>query len=111
SDPRVMRRCHTSPNGNARFGFNWSETALADQTSLNRTVLDQIASDQNAILSYSINLRARLRPTPSAFGTSAQGSFLLEVFLENQTTTDQARAFGVDSPYLLDARLVTKLVV
>lgn len=110
SDPRVMRRCHTNANGNAKFGYNWSDTALADQTSLNRTVHEQIVSDRNMLLNYAINLRARLRPTPSAFGTSAQGSFLLEVFLENQTITDQARAFGVDSPYLLDARLVTKLV-
>lgn len=110
SDPRVMRRCHTNGNGNARFGFNWSDTALADQASLNRTVLEQIASDRTAILNYTVNLRARLRPTPSAFGTNAHGSFLLEVFLENQTTTEYARAFGVDSPYLLDARLVTRLV-
>lgn len=110
SDPRVMRRCHTNANGNAKFGYNWSDTALTDQTSLNRTVHEQIVSDGNSLLSYAINLRARLRPTPSAFGTSAQDSFLLEVFLENQTTTDHARAFGVDSPYLLDARLVTKLV-
>lgn len=110
ADPRVMRRCHTNANGNARFGFDWSETALADQASLNRTVLEQIASDRNAILNYVINLRARLRPTPSAFGASAAGSFLLEVFLENQTTTDDARTFGVDAPYLLDARLITRLV-
>lgn len=110
SDPRVMRRCRTNANGNARFNFDWSETALADQMSLNSTVHEQIISDRNATLNYAINLRARLRPTPSAFGSSAHGSFLLEVFLENQTTTDHARAFGVDSPYLLDARLVTKLV-
>lgn len=110
NDSRVMRRCQTNANGNAKFSYNWSDTALADQTSLNRTVHEQIVSDRNAILNYAINLRARLRPTPSAFGMSAQGSFLLEVFLENQTTTEHARAFGVDAPYLLDARLVTKLV-
>ncbi|MEX5607930.1 DEAD/DEAH box helicase family protein [Pseudomonas protegens] len=110
SDPRIMRRCNTNANGNARFGFNWSDTAMVDQASLNRTVHEQIVSDRSAILNYAINLRARLRPTPSAFGTNALGSFLLEIFLENQTTTDHARAFGVDSPYLLDARLVAKLV-
>ncbi|MCU1727382.1 DEAD/DEAH box helicase family protein [Pseudomonas sp. 7P_10.2_Bac1] len=109
SDPRVMRRCQTNANGNARFNFDWSETALVDQVSLNRTVHEQIISDRSAILNYGVNLRGRLRPTPSAFGTSANGSFLLEVFLENQTTTEHARAFGVDSPYLLDARLVVKL--
>lgn len=110
NDLRVMRLCHTNANGNARFNFDWSETALLDQMSLNRTVHEQIIKDRNAILSYTINLRGRLRPTPSAFGSTTNGNFLLEVFLENQTTTDRARAFGVDAPYLLDARLVTKLI-
>ncbi|WHL27076.1 hypothetical protein QJS63_21210 [Pseudomonas juntendi] len=110
SDPRVMRRCRTNVNGKARFNFDWSETALVDQLGLNRTVHEQIISDRTAILNYGVNLRGRLRPTPSAFGTSAAGSFLLEVFLENQTTTEHAQAFGVDSPYLLDARLVLKLI-
>ncbi|MEE4879975.1 helicase-related protein [Pseudomonas alliivorans] len=110
SDPRVIRRCHTNSNGNARFNFDWSETTMADQVGLNRTVHEQVFTDRSAVLQYVINLRGRLRPTPSAFGASADGSFLLEVFLENQTTTENARAFGVDSPYLLDARLVTRLV-
>lgn len=110
SDPRVIRRCHTNSNGNARFNFDWSEPTMADQASLNRTVREQVFTDRSAVLQYVINLRGRLRPTPSAFGASADGSFLLEVFLENQTTTENAKAFGVDSPYLLDARLVTRLV-
>lgn len=110
SDPRVMRRCHTTSNGNARFNFDWSATAVVDQASLNRAVHEQIVSDRSVILKYEINLRARLRPTPSAFGACTNGNFLLELFLENQTTTDQARMFGVDAPYLLDARLVTRLI-
>lgn len=110
TDPRVIRRSHTNSNGNARFNFDWSETTMADQASLNRTVHEQVFTDRSSLLQYVVNLRGRLRPTPSAFGASADGSFLLEVFLENQTTIENAKAFGVDSPYLLDARLVTRLV-
>lgn len=108
-DPRVLRRCHTNANGNAKFNFDWSELGLIDQMSLNRTVAEQIIADRSLILNYAINLRARLRPTPSAFGLRESGSFLLEIFLENQTTTEHARAFGVDAPYLLDTRLITQL--
>ncbi|WP_241800058.1 helicase-related protein [Pseudomonas putida] len=110
NDPRVMRRCRTNANGGALLHFDWSETVLLDQPSFNRAVHEQIINDRSAILNYVINLRGRLRPTPSAFGANADGKFLLEVFLENQTTTEQARAFGVDSPYLLDAHLVVKLI-
>lgn len=109
-DPRIMRRCRLNPNGGARLNFEWSAAALADQPGLNRVVYEQIISDPNEILSYEVNVRGRLRPAPSAFGANMEGRFLLELFLENQTTTAHARAFGVEFPYLLDARLVAKLV-
>ncbi|MEA9993198.1 MULTISPECIES: DEAD/DEAH box helicase family protein [unclassified Pseudomonas] len=108
-DPRIMRRCRLNPNGGARLSFEWSEAALADQRGLNYAVYEQIISDPNEILSYEINLRGRLRPAPTAFGANMEGRFLLELFLENQTTTANARAFGIEFPYLLDARLVAQL--
>ncbi|WP_339526462.1 C-terminal helicase domain-containing protein [Pseudomonas sp. EL_65y_Pfl2_R96] len=109
-DPRVMRRCRLNPNGGAKFNFEWSEAALGDQQGLNRAVYDQIIYDPGEVLNYQINLRGRLRPAPTTFAEQSEGRFLLELFLENQTTTADARAFGVEFPYLLDVRLGTRLV-
>ncbi|MCQ4295386.1 DEAD/DEAH box helicase family protein [Pseudomonas stutzeri] len=110
NDPRIMRRCHLNPSGGAKFNFEWSEAALGSQEGLNRAVYGQIIEHPDRILDYQVNVRGRLRPTPMAFGEAMGGRYLLELFLENQTTTTDARAFGVEFPYLLDARLAVDLV-
>lgn len=109
-DPRVMRRCQTNPRGGAKFNFEWSEAALATQEGLNKAVYSQIIDKPDEVLNYQVNVRGRLRPAPAAFGEGMAGRYLLEIFLENQTTTDEAKPFGVEFPYLLDARLAAEIV-
>ena len=109
-DPRIMRRCHVHAGGGAKFNFEWSKEALATQEGLNGTVYAQIISHPDEILSYRANLRGRLRQAPATFCRDANDHYLLELYLENLTTTIDARPFGVEFPYFLDTRFTTTLI-
>lgn len=109
-DNRIMRRCHQNKNGGAKFNFEWTEEGFSSQEGLNNTVYTQIIDKPDEILSYQVNIRGRVRPVPKAFGESIGTRYLVEIFLENQTTTDEARPFGVEFPYLLDSRLSVDLL-
>lgn len=109
-DKRVMRRCHLNPNGGAKFNFDWSAAALLSQEGLNNAVYSQIIDNTDDTLLYQVNLRGRLRPAPAAFGEAMADRYLLEIYLENQTTTVGARPFGIEFPYLMDTRFQVALV-
>lgn len=83
-DPRVFRRCHTHPNGGAKFDFAWSDQALADQDGLTAAVYREIFQDRSDLLGYSVKVRARVRPAPNLFAREGGKRFLLEVYLENR---------------------------
>lgn len=104
-DQRVMRRCRQHDSGGAVFNFNWHEHLLDSQQTLNDAVYTQIIAQPNELLQYQVALRGRLRPAPAALLAGDQRSYLLEIYLENQTRTEDAKAFGVEFPYLLDAQL------
>lgn len=104
-DPRVMRRCKTGSSGAAKFRFDFSEAAFQGQQGLNDAVYGHIIDKPGEVLLYAVNVRGRLRPAPAAFGAGKGPRYLLEVFIENQTSVQDTKPFGVDFPALLDARL------
>jgi hypothetical protein len=108
-DSRVFRRCHTHPNGGAKFDFSWSDQALADQDGLAAAVYREIFQDPTDILKYSVKVRARVRSAPSLFAREGGRRFLLEVYLENTTSRDSTRRYGIEFPYLLDTHLQVQM--
>lgn len=108
-DPRVMRRCVTNPNGGARFNFTWRDGLLDSQDDFNAVVYSQIIDRDDDILDYHVQLRCRVRPAPQAFGKFESPAWLVELYLENQTSYEQAKPYGLDAPYLLDTRLQVQL--
>lgn len=104
-DNRIFRRCHLSPNGGARFNFDWGTEPPENQDDLNQLVCSQLFENENEILQYVVSIRGRVRQAPHQFNLHAGLKvFLLELFLENQTTEANSRPFGMEFPYLLDAR-------
>lgn len=102
-DERIIRLCSLLPSGGAKFNFTWTPEALESQEGLKDAVYNDIIDNAKAMLPYDVRLRGRLRPAPSAFGESGKSRFLLEVYLQNYTRRDDARPYGVEKPYLLDA--------
>lgn len=105
ADPRVMRRCQLNPRGGAKFNFIWNDSLKDSQEALNGAVYSQIIDRAAEVLSYAVVLRARVRAAPSGFVESDGHKYLVEIYIENQTSLDVARAFGVEFPYLLDTRM------
>lgn len=108
TDERVFRLCRTTDTGGARYYFNWDDERIASQEALNRVIYREIFDDPDKVMPYDVRLRGRLRRTPPSFA-NAQGAFLVEVYLENQVVLDQARAYGLDMPFLLDAGFTVNL--
>lgn len=103
-DERVFRRCHTNDYGKPILGLPWIDAAMTSQAALNGAVYRALFANGAEVLPYAVGLRVRLRALPAHF-VNAGGRFLAEVYLENRTVRDAARAFGIDRPSLLDARL------
>lgn len=104
-DIRIFRRCHLSPNGGARFNFDWGSEPPSTQEDLNDLVYKQLFENKSEFLRYVVSVRGRIRQAPHQFNVhSSSNVYLLELFLENQTSGEDARPFGMEFPYLLDAR-------
>lgn len=109
SDERVMRLCKLNPNGGAKFYFDLRPENLLSQANFNSEIYAQIFDDHKKVLDYDVNIRARLRKIPAAFGPAMAGKYLLEVFLENATQLSYAKKFGVEFPCLLDSYFQLKI--
>ncbi|MCD8560225.1 MAG: hypothetical protein LRY75_15725 [Shewanella xiamenensis] len=105
ADNRIFRRCHLSPSGGASFNLAWGHEPPVTQEDLDSLVYNQLFANPSEILAYGVGLRGRIRPAPHQFSMGEKKDvYFLELFLENLTSTDSARPFGMEFPYLLDAR-------
>lgn len=110
-DRRVMRKCNSKSNsGHADLSFDFTPGIVDDQESFNGVVYANCIAEQNKVLEYQVTLRGRIRRAPAGFGPASAGKYLLELFLENQTRAEDSRPFGVEFPFLLDARMDNKLL-
>jgi hypothetical protein len=102
SDPRIFKSCFTGATGAAKVNFTWSDS-IVDQPSFDAIVRNEIFSSSNDCLKYHVALRARARKAPSSFSDAPANSYLVEIFLENKTTLEDAKKFGVTrDAHLLD---------
>ncbi|MDX9953243.1 MAG: helicase C-terminal domain-containing protein [Anaerolineae bacterium] len=109
-DPEIFKRCYTGPTGGALVDFAWNDDQITEQADLNNAVAAALFDDTSQVLEYRIQLRARARRTPLSM-TGGENAYLVEVFLENNTTREDARRFGIArNAHLLDARFSCELV-
>jgi len=106
NDPRAFKRCKPGRTGAAVFHFIWSDDEIQTQDDLNDQIAIDIFEDDKEILPYQVKVRARLREAPVSL-TDVPNAYLLEVYLENNTTQEVARRYGINNPHLLDAQLKT----
>jgi hypothetical protein len=111
-DPRAYKVPVTRDNGYAKYDFQWpagGECAITDQNEFNEIVRSEVFSRLDATMEHDVRLRSRLRKAPASL-SDIPGAFLLETFIENNTTRDVARAFGLDSnAFLFDVRFSVRL--
>jgi hypothetical protein len=108
-DPLVFKRLRKRDNGAPILFFDWDDNAIIDQESLNQAVISGMFENTTEVLPYQVGIRARARPAPSTLA-EADNLYLVEIFIENSTPQDDARAFGVvKSAHLLDVQLETKI--
>lgn len=108
-DPEIYKRCHLGPSGTGIGHFPWNTDQITDQAAFNRVVSNAIFEDDGQVLVYQVQLRARARRAPPSL-TSVENAYLVEVFLENNTTREEARCFGIHrNAHLLDAQFSCKL--
>ena len=109
-DPEIFRSCHTGPTGAALVDFAWNDELITDQAALNSVITASLFDDTSQVLDYQVQLRTRARRAPSSL-TELGNAYLLEVFLENNTTREIARRFGIArSAHLLDARFSCQIL-
>lgn len=108
SDERVFRLCRTTDSGGARYYFDWDDERIVTQEALNDVICREIFEDPEKIMPYDVRLRGRLRRTPPSF-TATGGAYLVEFYLENQVQLEEARTYGLDLPFLLDAQFAVTL--
>jgi len=106
-DPRVYKGCQVSSSGASLLFLPWDDT-ICDQEALNNAVRQNIFNDTNQVLPYSMKIRARIRPAPYSMSNDTK-AYLVEIFLENNTSREVSRAFGINNPHLLDAQFTTQL--
>lgn len=106
-DPRVFKVCEVGATGGAKFDFDW-DTSIETQEALNRAVAASIFTDTEDLLRYQVRLRARARRAPGSL-RGGEGAYLLEIYLENCTSRNTGRAFGILNPHLLDAQFTARL--
>lgn len=108
SDGRVFRLCHTTDSGGARYYFDWDDERIVTQEALNDVIYREIFDDPEKVMPYDVRLRGRLRRTPPSF-TNTGEAYLVEFYLENQVQLEEARTYGLDLPFLLDAQFAVTL--
>jgi len=108
-DPMVFRRLQSHSPGVPKAIFPWDEDVIVDQESLNKAISSGLFESCNEVLEYRPVLRARARPAPPSL-TEQVGLYLVEIFLENTTTQDEANQFGIrKSAHFLDAQFRVEL--
>lgn len=107
-DPRVFKSCQLSHSGSAELFMPWDES-INDQEALNESFKRHVFINENEVLPYCPNIRARIRPAPYSI-SQEKDTYLVEIFLENNTTKDTGRAFGIYNPHLLDVQFTAKLL-
>ena len=108
-DPEIFKRCHTGPTGAALVDFAWNDEQITDQAAFNSVVTASLFDDTGQVLEYEVQLRARGRLAPPSL-TTVDNAYMVEVFLENSTTRDEARCFGIArNAHLLDVRFSCEL--
>jgi hypothetical protein len=109
-DPEIFRLCHTGSTGSALVDLPWNDAQITDQAALNSMVAETLFDDASQVLAYQVQLRARARRAPASL-TNVEDAYLLEVFLENNTSREEARRFGiVRNAHLLDVHFSCELV-
>ena len=87
--------------------WQWEESAALTRER-ESAIFSELFEDADQVLPYRVQIRGRLRPTPASFG-AAQDTYLLEIYLENDLMTAEARPFGIEVPFLLDVRFTARL--
>jgi hypothetical protein len=109
-DPLAFKRLRTRDNGAPILFFEWDDDAIIDQETLNDAVISGIFDSIAEVLPYQVGIRARARPAPPTLA-NADGLYLVEIFIENSTPQEDARAFGVlKAAHLLDVQLKAKVI-
>lgn len=108
-DPRIFRKCNVNDRGNAQFYFDWADALVVSQEVLNSTITSALFSDTSRVAPYRVRLRGRLRRLPPSF-EETHNRFLLELYLENLSSSEEMKPFGFDRPILLDVRFTAQLV-
>lgn len=108
-NPLIFKRCKLGKTGSAIFFFDWDDDAIQTQEDLNAAVTRDIFDDTSEVMPYRIELRMRVRPAPPSL-TDKAGAYLLEIYLENSTSLEETRQFGVTrNAHLLDAQFSVQL--
>jgi hypothetical protein len=107
-DPRVFKLCHTLPSGGAKFDLDWCDEAIKSQSDFNKIVSSEIFKSQNEVLPYSVQIRVRVRKAPVSLSSIAN-AHLVEIYIENNTSREKARTYGIDNPHLIDTSLKVKI--
>ena len=109
-DPRVYKECRLNASGlGAKFNVDWVDAAVVTQDDLNNLVKRDIFEDASKVLPYKIIVRARARKAPPSI-SKVSGAYLLEVFIENRTTFDSSKHYGMTKPFLLDAQFAVDII-
>ncbi len=106
-ESQPFSRCFTSPRGFPLDTVDWHE-GITTQEALNSHLFSTLFQD-TSVFRYNIALQARLRKAPSTIEIS-DGLYLLEIFLVNRTTYEEARPYGITEPFLQDAQFETTLL-
>ncbi len=110
-DPLTFRELRQRSNGSTESMFQWDDSLIVDQPSLNHAVEQGLFVGDSDILPWSVNIRARLRKAPSTLA-GRDGQYLLEIYLENVTSQEISRLYGIaTNPHLLDAEFSVGLLI
>ncbi len=110
-DRRVMRRCDSKSKSNhADLSFDFTPGMLDSQVTFDGLIYANCIVEPLKVLEYQVTLRGRIRRAPAGFGPSSAGKYLLELFLRIRHASEDSRPFGVEFPFLLDARMENRLL-
>lgn len=104
---KIYKRCNLSASGYPMDLLPWSDE-IKTQEALNDHLETHLFSDET-ILRYNISISARLRKAPVTIKQSDE-NYLLEIYLVNRTVREDARAYGVYEPFLLDSKIQVELL-
>ena len=107
-DPEIFKECHATSSG-PKIQIDWDDKLIKGQSELTQLINQITFSNTKEVMPYSVQLRARARTVPASM-SEVDGAVLVELFLENLTTRDTARDFGiVRGAFLLDVQFSTEL--